>query len=449
MDMRSDVDTAPEGTESLSVPRSEVHGSDTLSTTTGRTIEDRLAALLQMIRSWDWRAAAHTSEPGHEEPTSPTAPGPAPAVTTPAEPSLPSHPPRPEPTWQPLPRSGTEEAGQSPRNPSLRPPWFLPPWEPSHQTTPGTALGEEDQPRIRPSEGPSNLDLAALDLAAQPRNGRTESGSESIDLSDPPASPSAATSFLTRPLSEPDFDFGPAENPSNLTSPFKRRFLRSEEEPSLVQPEVIKPDSELPAEEQSQVHQVEADPATATSSRRFVKPILIAVTILIVIGIVAIIRASASNPDSSGSLTPTSVTHQKSAPPAPTIAVSSSIKSAFAAASSNLNAANVTVAHALAAGANQTPTQVAQEVGPYVTALNTFIFHTHFLAWPATLQVPGEDLTLRTQDLIHLLSSVSSVSPTTLSSWFAQFHALSSSAQTADNLLRKDIGLSPASSFST
>jgi hypothetical protein len=154
-------------------------------------------------------------------------------------------------------------------------------------------------------------------------------------------------------------------------------------------------------------------------------------------------------PSSPGTLTPTTVKSGGSAPPAATIPVSSSLKASFLSISNVLDAANVTVTQKLASSNNQPVAQVAQEITPYVTALDTFNFKTHFIAWPQSLQVPSEDLTLRTKSLISFLDSVSSASPATLNSWFTQLHALASMTQTADNLIRKDIGLTATTSYPT
>jgi hypothetical protein len=215
---------------------------------------------------------------------------------------------------------------------------------------------------------------------------------------------------------------------------------------SLHQPDVMAGDARRPPDEPAPI---EADSLPTKAPRRFGKLIPIVVTALIVVAIVAIIRSSAANPNPSDSLTPTSVTHTTSAATPALIPVSSSVKSAFSAASVDLTAANVAVTRALAGGAAQSPAQVAQEVAPYVTALDTFNFKNHFLAWPETLQVPSEDLTLRTDELIHFLSSISSASPTTLTSWFAQLHSLARLTETTDNAIRKDIGLPASNSYPT
>jgi hypothetical protein len=194
----------------------------------------------------------------------------------------------------------------------------------------------------------------------------------------------------------------------------------------------------------------EAAPPAQRWPKNFGKVVLVLVTVLVVVVIVAIIRKSANTNPGGDSLTPTSVTRSTSSGSTPAlIPVSSSVKSAFSATSVDLTAANVAVTRALAGGAAQAPAQVAQEVAPYVTALDTFNYKNHLLVWPAALQTPAEDLTLRTDQLIHYLSSISSASPATLTSWFAQFHSLARLTETTNNALRKDIGLPLLNSYPT
>ena len=191
----------------------------------------------------------------------------------------------------------------------------------------------------------------------------------------------------------------------------------------------------------------EPTPLAVAVRQRLVKLVPWILAVVIVVVIVTIIRITASGSDP-GSLTPTTVKPDGSAPVA-TIPVSSSVRAAFAAASAQLDVANETVTRALASGSNQTVAQVAQEVTPYSTALNTFNFRTHFLAWPQSVAVQAEDVTLRTKALISFLDSISSTSQVELSSWYTQLHALATQTQTAENLVRKDLGMSPTSSYPT
>jgi hypothetical protein len=179
--------------------------------------------------------------------------------------------------------------------------------------------------------------------------------------------------------------------------------------------------------------------------RRWGRVVVGLVSVVAVVVIVALIRANAPG-ETPGTLTPTTVT-SGSASHAALIPVSSRALDQFTSVSKPLNAANVTVTKALANGSNQTVPQITQEVAPYITALDKFLYTSHSIVWPEALQVPAEDLTLRTQALITFLQSASTTNPAALSSWFAQLHSLGTQAVTADNLIRKDIGLSPTSSY--
>jgi hypothetical protein len=357
-------------------------------------------------------------------------------------------------------------------------------WQPERPSphTPEIKHGEGTPSQFRAVGGLSDLDFWGRPLEGEEQAVNPQPTSGPTTTVAPAAEPATSTVprnpiRLLPPEVDPDFDFGPAEVNGNISAPPKRRFRRTRRgassEPktraplaagpptaehqlvvphtaevrrvALDEPDGIEAAASRPPDEPGLV---ETDSSPTKTSRRFGKLILVGVTILVVVAIVAIIRSSASNPDSGGSLTPTTVTHT-STPPTELIPVSSTVKSDFSAASVDLTTANAAVTHALAGGAAQSPSQVAQEIAPYVTALNTFNFRTHYLAWPATLTVPAQDLTLRTSELISFLSSISSVTPTTLTSWFAQLHSLGRLSETTDNALRKDIGLPAATSYPT
>ena len=392
----------------------------TLSPFTGQSIEERLAAISESIRQWDWRTgdvASLLQAPRQPVPTTPAVHAHTLAATAPPTPA-----PAPPPPSAPL--------------PPVPPP--LPP------------------------QGPV------------PRHARPSGEDTGAAATEPPAPPTSSeaatgqTSAVRNPirLQPPDFFDVPSEELNNIVEAPKRRFRRHrkdspesnvhvetvaepkvpeqpEPEPSAVAP----PTATEPVATEEVATEQSAPPVKAP--RRFGKLILVAVTVLIVVAIVEIIRSSATGPDSSNSLTPTTVTHTKSTSPPELIPVSSTVKADFTAASIDLATANAAVTRAVAGGTAQSPAQVAQEVAPYVTALNTFNFKTHYLAWPATLTVPAQDVTLRTEELIHFLSSISSTTPATLTSWFAQFHSLARLTESTDNALRKDIGLAATTSFPT
>jgi hypothetical protein len=63
------------------------------------------------------------------------------------------------------------------------------------------------------------------------------------------------------------------------------------------------------------------------------------------------------------------------------------------------------------------------------------------------MQVASQNLGRSTQELISFLPTISSTSSDTLNAWFTQFHALAANVQTADNLVRKDIGLPDTNTY--
>jgi hypothetical protein len=167
-------------------------------------------------------------------------------------------------------------------------------------------------------------------------------------------------------------------------------------------------------------------PIAARSRRRLTKVLPWLIVAVVVIAVVTAIRLSVPSQDA-GSLSPTTVTSKGSGA---TIPISSTARSEFTTASKLLDASNVTFTQALASSSAPTVAQITQDVTPY-------------------LAVPSKDLTLRTQELITFLGSLTSVTPATQDSWLTQLHALATTAQSADNLVRKDIGLTLTTSYPT
>jgi hypothetical protein len=187
----------------------------------------------------------------------------------------------------------------------------------------------------------------------------------------------------------------------------------------------------------------EAAPVLHRSSRRWTNAIPWVVAVIVVVVLVAVIR-SQSPGSTSGDLTPVSV---KSGSHAAFVLASPTVVTQFTDASTRLDTANVAISHALANSKGASVAQVTQEVTPYVTSLSEFVYTLHFVAWPQALQVPAQDLTLRAQALISFLRSISSESTASLNSWFAQLRSLANETETADNLVRRDIGLAATSSY--
>jgi hypothetical protein len=417
----------------------------TLSRHTGQTIDDRLAALLESIRDWDWRAGA--AGPPSVAPVRPLTakPPPPPALRTTPGAAAPLVSPAPR---VPSPRPSAPPARVQPDRPVPSPhlrvlPATAPPLPPPSPVRSFSAAppARTVTPPPAPPTGPSSTPPEAT-LAGRPdADTDTVRNDAPTGLEAPPPQPITPVPLPPIRLLPPEPEPGPAARtaPKTLTAP-------------TVPPS---PDSgggtadDAPAAAGAGPSPEEAPRPAQRWPKNFGRIVLVLVTVLVVVVIVAIIRKSADNNPSGGSLTPTSVTRTTSGSTPALIPVSSSVKSAFSATSVDLAAANAAVTRALAGGAAQSPAQVAEEVAPYVTALDTFNYKNHFLVWPAALQVPAQDLTLRTDELIHYLSSISSASPATLTSWFAQFHSLARLNQTTNNALRKDIGLPALNSYPT
>jgi len=101
----------------------------------------------------------------------------------------------------------------------------------------------------------------------------------------------------------------------------------------------------------------------------------------------------------------------------------------------------------IAAGSTPTPAQITAVVTPFYTAVHLYDFQLHFIAWPASMQTAIEVDHAQMNALMSFLQSLSFESPTGMSAWLSQLHDRSGSVQTADNQIRRDLGLPSSSSF--
>lgn len=174
------------------------------------------------------------------------------------------------------------------------------------------------------------------------------------------------------------------------------------------------------------------------------------VGILVVVGIVAGIRLATKNSNSdastgTGTTQPsTAARHQPPKPP-PIDAAQLAKYEGYAA---GLQTANRTATKGfLAAGTTPTQAQVATVVTSYRTALNLYDFQLHFIQWPASMQTEIATDHSQLQNLMSFLQSFSSISPTGVGAWLSQLHNRTSTTETADNLVRNDLGLSSSSTW--
>ena len=113
-----------------------------------------------------------------------------------------------------------------------------------------------------------------------------------------------------------------------------------------------------------------------------------------------------------------------------------------------LQTANGTAAKAFVdAGSTPSTTQLAPAVTAYGSALNLYDFQLHFIAWPASMQPAIQYDHAQLKALMSFLQSFSIVTPTGMSAWLTDLHNRAGTAQSADNVIRKDLGLPSSSSF--
>jgi hypothetical protein len=101
----------------------------------------------------------------------------------------------------------------------------------------------------------------------------------------------------------------------------------------------------------------------------------------------------------------------------------------------------------VAAGSTPSAAQVAGIVTAYRSALNLYDFQLHFIAWPAAMQTAIATDHAQFQALMSFLQSYPNISPTGVSAWLTQLHNRTGSTAAADNVVRNDLGLSNSSAW--
>ncbi len=186
----------------------------------------------------------------------------------------------------------------------------------------------------------------------------------------------------------------------------------------------------------------ETTPGEARPLGRRVLPWLVAV-IVVLVGVVVVRLTATTIP---GSLTPTVVTHTTTHAAA-TAPVSSVTRAKYLAASTQMDMANAAAAASLSGAAGDSVAQVDQALGPYKRALQTFVYTVHFLSWPGVTAVSSEELIQRVQTLVTYSATVFLVDPATVHTWLVKFRSLATDVQSADNLLRRQIGIAATTSY--
>jgi hypothetical protein len=307
------------------------------------SMDERLDALLQMIRTWDWR-------------TAPAATGPPPAEVA----------------------ASTVAASTA-----------------SPLTTPASAQVREDsEPHTRgASPAQSIADTQPVMLVGTPRHAKFEPA---------PADPDDAPELVTS-SSEPEHE----------------------------------PDHFL---------------ARLWSNHRFKEAVFGLAAVVLVLLLIAGIRLIANGNTGSSDPYPTTTVTQPAPPPAHHIHFVAPISAAelaqYEGYADGLQQANTVATKALvSAGKTPAPTQLSPVITTYGSALNLYDFQLHFIQWPTSMQTTIAVDHAQMKTFMSFLQTFSIVSPTGMAAWLSQFHDRAGTAQTADNQVRRDLGLPSSSSF--
>jgi hypothetical protein len=113
-----------------------------------------------------------------------------------------------------------------------------------------------------------------------------------------------------------------------------------------------------------------------------------------------------------------------------------------------IDSANAVATRAIVgAGSTPTPAQLTPVVTSYRTAVNLYDFQLRFIPWPASMQPAMTVEHAQLEALNSFLQSIAYVTPTIMSPWLSQLHNRTGTVQTADNQIRQDLGLPSTSTF--
>lgn len=166
------------------------------------------------------------------------------------------------------------------------------------------------------------------------------------------------------------------------------------------------------------------------------------------------IRLTQHDPISSGpnlpppSTTTTRAVSSQTAQTTPVAPIDSADLAKYEGYAAGLQTANAAAINGFtSAGSAPTAAQLTPVVTAYRAALNVYGFQLHFIQWPASMQSAVAADQAQLAALMSLLQSFSTVKPAGTGAWLSDVRDLAGSTQTADNQLRKDLGLPISSSF--
>jgi hypothetical protein len=406
-----------------------------------QSVDERLEALMQTIRTWDWRSpSAEPDPPPVGEPGQPLASAQISSVPTrdhkgpdaipvvlprPAAPNV-QNPPAPnaQNLIDPAPRHARANAlpGEQP-DAAIPTPVPSPPEMPQGPPTPISAAPVQQSAVVDSHEIPSAATVAPLPVE-QP-----DAAPPSVLPSAPEAAPDPPTLAVATPVQQSATVLGTHEAPSTAWS--------------------FQPDS---------VPGVESYPdALETKRRARIRVVVLCVAALVVVLlIIGAIRLFSSKSQGSGPSEPppttavtTTTSHTAASADQAPLPIPSAELTQYERAAQALNVANTTATKALVGQAALTPGEVVPVATIYSTALNTYSLELAYIQWPASLETAVKADQAQLVITANYLKSIDTVSPTGLNSWIAQLRAQATTTETMDNALRQELDLPKTTAFPT
>lgn len=363
-----------------------------------KSVEDRLDALRETVRAWDWHQVSIPTRPGE--------PGADMGIASPEEQTPPSGPSQLE--------SSLDHDLPSPATSAVLSPVVSP------ETPPAEPLGSPP-----PFAEPGGI----------PWNGTT---------------------------SEPELTTGNLETVTSVTPPTRNGGAAAEDLTGFVPAIDVSTHDESPPSasafavplvvpEPDSTSQREAERGASRSRTRTRTRIIVLAAVLVAVlavgGIIEGIRLAtkSSGGSDTSSSTQSTVAHHPATKQAPIDAAKLTRYEGYAA---GLQKANEAATRGfVAAGSTPSSAQVAGIVTAYRSALNLYDFQLHFIAWPVSMSTAIATDHAQFQALMSFLQSFPSISPTGVSAWLTQLHNRTGSTAAADNVVRNDLGMSNSAAW--
>jgi hypothetical protein len=449
-----------------------------------QSVDERLEALMQTIRTWDWRSAS-------VEPNPPSISQPGEALASTQISSVPTRDresPEIAPVVRPPPAAADAQTLiDTPRQAKVAPlpveqpdatvPSPMPSPPETAQDPPtlisaapveeSAVLGSRDFPSAPTVEPlPTEQPEAAVPTSvpsppAAPQDPRTLMSAAPVGESAVVGShdfPSAPTVELLPteqpeaavPTLVPSPPAAPQDPPTQTVAAPVSQFaalLGSGEVPSTA--EGLQPD----------IPTGEPQPETPeTKNRSRIRVVLLCVAALVVVLLViGGIRLISDNSQGSGPSAPPPTTaltrpttHTAASVAQPPLPIPSAELTQYEQYAQTLQEANTTATKSLTgSGAARTPAEVVPVATIYATALNTYSLELAYIKWPASLQTAVKADQGQLVILAAYLKSIDAVSATGFDSWLAQMKAQAATTESLDNALRQELDLSKTTAFPT